>query len=83
MGEYSTGGGPASSFNVYLYTNGRGQPSGTLMPFLNRPYTGTPPDFMINLEPVHLLPSGTYWVSVQARQDFNSNGQWFWHNRTV
>jgi hypothetical protein len=29
------------------------------------------------------LPSGTYWVSVQARQDFNTNGQWFWHNRTV
>jgi hypothetical protein len=26
---------------------------------------------------------GTYWVSVQARQEFKPSGQWFWHNRTV
>ncbi len=85
MGEYSTGGGPASSFNVYFYTNGAGNVPGTLIAsFLNQPYTGTPPDFVINWSPFRaLLPSGTYWVSVQARQDFNTNGQWFWHNRTV
>jgi hypothetical protein len=83
MGEYSTGGGPASSFNVYLYANGAGNLPGTLIAsFLNRPYTGTPPDFVIRWSPFS-LPSGTYWVSVQARQDFNTNGQWFWHNRTV
>jgi hypothetical protein len=29
MGEYSEGGGPASSFNVYLYTNGAGNLPGT------------------------------------------------------
>jgi hypothetical protein len=84
MGEYSEGGGPASSFNVYLYTNGAGNLPGTqFAAFLNRPYTGTPPDFTINLGNPFSLPSGTYWVSVQARQDFNPNGQWFWHNRTV
>ena len=83
MGEYSAGGGPASSFNVYFYTNGAGNLPGTLVAsFLNRSYTGTPPDFVINWTPFS-LPSGTYWVSVQARQDFNTNGQWFWHNRTV
>jgi hypothetical protein len=44
MGEYSEGGGPASSFNVYLYTNGAGNLPGTqFAAFLNRPYTGTPP----------------------------------------
>jgi hypothetical protein len=84
MGEYSEGGGPASSFNVYLYTNGTGNlPGAQIAAFLNRPYTGTPPDFTINLGNPFNLPSGTYWVSVQARQDFNPNGQWFWHNRTV
>jgi len=84
MGEYSQGGGPASSFNVYLYTNGAGNLPGTqFAAFLNRPYTGTPPDFTINLGNPFSLPSGIYWVSVQARQDFNPNGQWFWHNRTV
>ena len=52
--------------------------------FLNRPYTGTPPDFEIRWSPISIFPSsGTYWVSVQAVQDFNPNGQWFWHNRTV
>jgi len=83
MGEYSEGGGPASSFNVYFYTNGAGNLPGTqIAAFLNQPYTGTPPDFVIPLSPFS-LPSGTYWVSVQARQDFNPSGQWFWHNRTV
>jgi hypothetical protein len=85
MGEYSAGGGPASSFNVYFYTNGAGNLPGTqIAAFLNRPYTGTPPDFEIRWTPISIFPSsGTYWVSVQAVQDFNPNGQWFWHNRTV
>jgi hypothetical protein len=85
MGEYSAGGGPASSFNVYFYTNRAGHLPGTqIAAFLNRPYTGTPPDFEIRWTPISIFPSsGTYWVSVQAVQDFNPNGQWFWHNRTV
>lgn len=83
MGEYSDGGGPASSFNIYLYSNGPGNLPGTLITtFLNLPYTGTPPDFTITLPKFDIGP-GTYWISVQARQDFNPNGQWLWHNRTV
>ena len=83
MGEYSEGGGPASSFNVYFYSNGAGNlPGGLIAAFFNRPYTGTPPDFTIHLTS-GLLDSGTYWISVQAVQNFNPNGQWFWHNRTV
>jgi hypothetical protein len=84
MGEYSEGGGPASSFNVYFYSNGAGNLPGTLIgAYLNLSYTGTPPDLTINLpHPVPFGP-GTHWVSVQARQDFKTNGQWFWHNRTV
>ena len=83
MGEYSKGGGPASSFNVYIYANAPGHvPGGLISAFLNQPYTGTPPDFEIRWSPVS-LPSGTYWISVQAVQDLNPNGQWFWHNRTV
>jgi len=85
MGEYSDGGGPASSFNVYFYSNGADNLPGNLIAtFLNLAYTGTPPDFTINLPyPPSLINGGTYWVSVQARQDFNPSGQWFWHNRTV
>lgn len=84
MGEYSEGGGPASSFNVYFYANTAGNLPGTLIAALfNLPYTGTPPEFVINLTNPFCLGPGTYWVSVQARQDLNPNGQWYWHNRTV
>jgi len=84
LGEYSAGGGPASSFNVYFYGNGAGNLPGTLIAaFLNRPYTGIPPDFTITFLNPFCLGPGTFWISVQARQDFNPNGQWFWHNRTV
>jgi hypothetical protein len=85
MGEYSEAGGPASSFNVYFYRNDAGHVPGALIAsFLNRPYSGTPPDFTIQWTPMSIFPSsGTYWVSVQAVQNFNPNGQWFWHNRTV
>jgi hypothetical protein len=84
MGEYSEGGGPASSFNVYIYGNGPGNlPGGLIAARFNRPYTGTPPDFTINLVSLVTLGPGTYWISVQARQDFKAAGQWFWHNRTI
>ena len=83
MGEYSQGGGPASSFNVYLYRDGPGHLPGELIfALLNQPYTGTPPDFTIPLT-AGVFDPGTYWISVQAVQDFNPNGQWFWRNRTV
>ena len=83
MGEYSQGGGPASSFNVYLYRDAPGHLPGELIfALLNQPYTGTPPDFTIPLT-AGLFDPGTYWISVQAVQNFNPNGQWFWHNRTV
>jgi hypothetical protein len=84
MGEFSPGGGPASSFNVYIYANAAGNLPGTLIAsFFNLPYTGTPPEFVINLINPFCLGPGTYWVSVQARQDLNPNGQWYWHNRTI
>jgi hypothetical protein len=84
MGEYSEGGGPASSFNVYFYSNGAGNlPGGLIAAYLDLSYTGTPPDFTINLPHPIPVPPGTNWISVQARQDFNPNGQWFWHNRTI
>jgi hypothetical protein len=84
LGEYSELGGPASSFNVYIYSSDPGNLPGTLIgTFLNRPYTGTPPDFTITLLNPFCLGPGTYWVSVQAQQDFFPFGQWYWHNRTV
>ena len=83
MGEYSQGGGPASAFNVYFYRDAPGHLPGELIgALLNQPYTGTPPDFTIHLT-AGVFDPGTYWISVQAVMDFNPNGQWFWHNRTL
>ena len=38
---------------------------------------------MVSLSPAVALAAGTYWVSVQARQDITLHGQWFWHERAV
>ena len=43
MGEYSAGGGPASSFNLFFYTNGPDNLPGTqIVALFNRPYSGSP-----------------------------------------
>jgi hypothetical protein len=84
MGEYSAGGGPASSFNIYFYQNDAGNlPGALIVSFMDLPYVATTPDFLICLPYPFGIGPGIYWVSVQARQDSKPNGQWFWHNRTV
>ena len=81
MGEYT--GGPAASFNVYFYQDSGGLPGALVASAPLSSYTGGPPDFVITLSSPAVLSAGTYWVSVQSRQDFTPNGQWFWHNRDV
>ena len=50
MGEYSEGGGPASSFDVCIYGNGPGNlPGGLLASRFNMSYTRTPSNFTLNL----------------------------------
>ena len=83
-GEY-TGSGPAASFNVFFYSNTSNLPGAVVATRAGSAFTAGPSagDAVIALStPVPLGP-GTYWVSVQARQDQNPAGQWFWHNRTV
>ena len=80
---YDNGPGPAASVNVSVYANGAGNLPGTLLASRpNQSFTGGP-SFVVTLSPsIGLLP-GTYWLSVQADQNFASAGQWFWTNRTV
>ena len=84
-GQYSTS-GPATSFNVYFYTNGGGNLPGTLVATrAGSSYTPGPAagDAVITLASGVTLAEGTYWVSVQADQNFTNTGQWFWSNRSV
>ncbi|KAB2962124.1 MAG: hypothetical protein F9K18_10255 [Thermoanaerobaculia bacterium] len=81
-GDYSAA-GPAASFNVYFYADGGAIPGALVASRLGQTYAGAAGDASITLVPPVALAAGDYWVSVQARQDFGTAGQWFWHNRTV
>jgi hypothetical protein len=85
-GYYTNGPGPAASVHVYFYANGAGNLPGTLVASrLSNPYASGPAagDFVITLSSPVLLNPGTYWVSVQAREDFTPAGRWFWEDRTL
>jgi hypothetical protein len=84
-GEYSAA-GPAASFNVFFHANAGTLPAPAATctrlanPFVNGPSAG---DAVITLTTPCVLGPGTWWVSVQARQDFGTAGQWFFQNRSV
>jgi len=82
-GVYFNGPGPAASVNVVFYADASAAP-GTA----ECTYTGIIPadsagTFDIALPSPCILTEGTYWMSVQARQDFTPAGQWGWTDRTV
>ena len=81
-GEYSVGGGPAASFNVVFYADSATLPGAVVATRAASTYTGGA-NALITLTPAVVLTPGTYWVSVQARQDFTPAGQWFWDNRLI
>lgn len=86
-GLYFNGAGPAASFNVTFYSNTAGNLPGTAVTncsFTAASYTNVPAsNFTINLPTACVLTGGTYWVSVQANQNFTPAGQWAWLDRTV
>ena len=81
-GVYFNGPGPAVSFNVYFYQNSGALPATPVYTATGLAYTGSS-DFVIPLTSPAVLPAGTYWLSVQARQDFTPNGEFGWEDRTV
>jgi hypothetical protein len=82
-GVYFNGTGPAESVNVRFYQNSGTLPGTLVTERLAQSYTGSGGDFVINFGSSVVLTSGTYWMSVQARQDFTPAGQWGWTDRTV
>jgi len=83
-GEYNSGAGPAASFHAHFYANvGAELPGALIGDALASSYTGSNGDASITLSTPVTLGAGTYWVSVQARQDFTPFGQWLWQNRSV
>jgi hypothetical protein len=82
IGESSEPPAPPDSFHVFFYTDSSTLPGTLVASRLANPYSGFG-SFLITLTSPVMLGEGTYWVSVQAREDFTNSGQWFWDNRLV
>src|SRR5206468_908972 len=80
---YNGTAGPADAVNLRVYTNHFANLPGPLVASrLFQPYTGGA-SFAIALAAPIALGPGTYWLSVQAKMDYNPHGQWAWQMRTV
>jgi len=82
VGEFSEPPVPPESFHVFFYTDSGTLPGTLVASRLANPYSGFF-TFVITLTSPVMLGHGIYWVSVQAREDFTSSGEWFWGNRLV
>ncbi len=80
LGVYYNGTGPATSVNVFFYTNTGGLPGTLVEQRLNVIPSGglATGSFIIPISPAVNLTPGTYWVSIQANLDFGVGGQYGW-----
>ena len=78
-GIYFNGSGPADSFHVRFYFGSNATPGGVIREIYNLSYSQNGDAFTINI-PNFTAPS-TGWVSVQAKMDFSTGGQWAWLDR--
>jgi hypothetical protein len=85
LGAYYNGSGPASSVNVWFYSDSVGLPGQIIYSALNIiPVNGlTTGSFSIMLPNPVVLFEGMYWFCVQANMDQNPYGQWGWTERTI
>src|SRR5436189_1411252 len=70
-GKFFNGSGPVESFNVGF--------NGQLLTGLS--YTQNGDEFTIPLPPSGPLTRNIYFISVQAKMDFGTGGQWAWLDR--
>ncbi len=83
-GLYFNGAGPATSVNVVFYNESSTLPGSVVATRATQTIaTDTAGDFLINISPTVVLAPGTYWVEVQANQNFGTSGQWGWIDRTT
>jgi hypothetical protein len=82
LGESSEPPAPPDSFHVFFYADSGMLPGTLVASRLANSYSGFF-TFLITLTSPVMLTEGTYWVSMQAREDFSSSGEWFWGNRLV
>ena len=71
-GVYFNGAGPATSWNVFIYTNSGGLPGTQVYSTLNQAVTQVGTTFTVNLAPAAVLAAGTYWIEIQANMTFGT-----------
>jgi N-acetylneuraminic acid mutarotase len=82
-GTYFNGPGPATDWNVFVYTDSGGFPATQIFSATNIPITQVGTTFTANLSPAAVLTAGTYWIEIQANMTFGTQGEWGWTDRTV
>jgi hypothetical protein len=82
-GVYFNGVGPATDWNVFIYTDSGGLPGTQIFSATNIPIVQVGTTFTANLAPAAVLSAGTYWIEIQANMTFGTQGEWGWTDRTV
>ena len=82
-GVYFNGAGPATDWNVFIYTDSGGLPGTQIYSATSIPITQVGTTFTANLSPAAVLSAGTYWIEIQANMTFGTQGEWGWSDRTV
>jgi hypothetical protein len=82
-GVYFNGPGPATDWNVFVYTDSGGLPGTQIFSATNIPIVQVGTTFTANLTPAAVLSEGTYWIEIQANMTFGTQGEWGWSDRTI
>src|SRR6266542_4443683 len=82
-GVYFNGPGPATDWNVFIYTDSSTLPGTLVFSATNQPVVHVGTTFTVNLPVAAVLAAGTYWIEIQANMTFGTQGEWGWTDRTV
>src|SRR6266542_2218515 len=82
-GVYFNGPGPATDWNVFIYTDSSTLPGTLVFSATNHPVVHVGTTFTVNLPVAAVLAAGTYWIEIQANMTFGTQGEWGWTDRTV
>jgi hypothetical protein len=82
-GTYAFGPGPATDWNVFIYTDSGGLPGTQVFSATHQPVVVVGTTFTVNLPVAAVLSAGTYWVEIQANMTFTPQGEWEWTDRML
>ena len=82
-GVYSTVPGPATDWNVFIYTDNGGFPGAQVYSTLNQPVTVSGTTFTVNLSPAAVLSRWHLLDRDPGQHDLRTQGEWGWTDRTV